>query len=125
MEAWEIKLVTMFIMFLMTIICGNIPIRLKSFKENPKLMSLSSAFAGGLFLSVGLLHILPEAQHSFESYHKETDPESEEEIEHFPWSYFILVISFSLILFIDKVAIGEDHHGHGSSHAHGKDLELN
>ena len=41
----------------------------KSFKENPRLMSYSKAFSGGLFLCVGLLHLLPEANENFNEYY--------------------------------------------------------
>ncbi len=76
MEAWIIKLITLFAMFIMIIITGNIPLRVRSFKENPRLMSLSSAFAGGLFLSIGILHILPESHEHFEAYYKQLKDES-------------------------------------------------
>jgi zinc transporter 1/2/3 len=33
-------------------------------------MSYSKAFSGGLFLCVGMLHLLPEAQEKFEDYYK-------------------------------------------------------
>ncbi|KAL4436171.1 hypothetical protein ABPG74_018155 [Tetrahymena malaccensis] len=56
----------------MTLIMGSIPLRSKSFKENPMVMSLSSAFSGGLFLAVGLIHLLPDATDSFDSYYTST-----------------------------------------------------
>jgi glycopeptide antibiotics resistance protein len=34
----------------------------KSFKANPRILSYSKAFSGGLFLSVGLIHLLPEVK---------------------------------------------------------------
>jgi len=58
-------------MFLIIVITGNIPIHVKSFKENPRLMSYSKAFSGGLFLCVGLLHLLPEANENFNEYYEE------------------------------------------------------
>lgn len=41
-------------------------------------MSLANSFSGGLFLAVGLLHLLPEAAENFEDYYTEKDPESDE-----------------------------------------------
>ncbi|EGR33716.1 zip zinc transporter family protein, putative, partial [Ichthyophthirius multifiliis] len=44
---------------------------------------------------------------------------------NFPWSFFISIISFSLILFIDKVITGGHSHGdhtHGD-HSHGQNIE--
>ncbi len=63
----------MVIMFLLIMLFGSIPLRMKAFKTNPFVMSLAAAFAGGLFLSVGILHLLPEAAECFEEYYKEKD----------------------------------------------------
>jgi zinc transporter 1/2/3 len=56
-----IKLPVMIIMFLLVVITGSIPYRSEAFKSSKKAISYTMAFSGGLFLSVGLLHILPEA----------------------------------------------------------------
>lgn len=61
METWIIKVIAMITMFTMIIAIGNIPLRSKTFKTNQKILSLTSAFSGGLFLAVGLLHLMPEA----------------------------------------------------------------
>lgn len=50
---------------------GNIPLRVKAFKENKLVLSLAAAFSGGLFLSVGTLHLLPESNECFENYFAE------------------------------------------------------
>ena len=63
-----IKILAMIIMFMMIMIVGSLPIRIKSFKTNPLLLSLTRAFSGGLFLGVGLIHLLPEANEKFEAY---------------------------------------------------------
>lgn len=96
----------MVIMFAMIMITGNIPLRSKSFKSYPVVLSLSSAFSGGLFLAVGVLHLMPEANDDIEN---SFDPDSG---EHFPWSFFTTVLSFALVLFIEKVAITHKHHHH-------------
>jgi zinc transporter 1/2/3 len=97
MNAWIIKLSTMIIMFLMVLITGNLPLRLKSFKSNPLVLSLTSAFSGGLFLAVGVIHLLPEANENFEN-------ALSKDKENFPWAFAITIMSFALILFIEKVA---------------------
>ena len=63
-----IKIFAMIIMFMMIMIVGSLPIRIKSFKTNPLLLSLTRAFSGGLFLGVGIIHLLPEANEKFEAY---------------------------------------------------------
>ena len=68
--AGVIKIFSMIIMFLLIIIVGSLPIRIKSFKTNPLLLSMTKAFSGGLFLAVGLVHLLPEANEHFGNYFK-------------------------------------------------------
>jgi zinc transporter 1/2/3 len=69
-----------------------------------------------LFLSVGLLHLLPESANNFESHYDEI---GEGDVEHFPFPYLILILSFSLILFIEKIAAPHSHsHGEDDHHVH-------
>ena len=63
-----IKIPTMVVMFLEVVIFGSIPLRLVAFKENKLILALSGAFSGGLFLSIGLIHLLPESNENFEKY---------------------------------------------------------
>ena len=60
-----IKIPTMVVMFLEVVIFGSIPLRLVAFKENKLVLALSGAFSGGLFLSIGLIHLLPESNENF------------------------------------------------------------
>ncbi|KAL4501595.1 hypothetical protein ABPG72_018646 [Tetrahymena utriculariae] len=69
--------------------------------KTKKVISLGSAFSGGLFLSVGLIHILPEAAENFNNYLNST--------QHFPFQMLITVISFSFLLLIDRVIGGQFH----------------
>jgi zinc transporter 1/2/3 len=52
-------------LFLSVYIPGNIPFRSTKFRKNSKLLSLTSAFSGGLFIGVGLLHLLTESSEVF------------------------------------------------------------
>ena len=72
------------------------------FISRQKVLSYASAFTGGLFLSVGLLHLLPEA---VISYNESFDDEE----EHFPLPYVLMIASFTLILFIERVMFKHDH----------------
>ena len=65
---YAIKLFSMVTMFAMIAIVGNIPLRSKAFKENQLLLSLTGAFSGGLFLSVGIIHLLPDSITQFYKY---------------------------------------------------------
>ena len=62
------KIITIFIMFSLVAIVGSIPLRVKAFKSNKVLLSFSAAFSGGLFLSVGVIHLLPEAHENITLY---------------------------------------------------------
>ena len=109
------KIVTMVIMFLLIAIVGSIPLRVKAFKSNKVVLSFSAAFSGGLFLSVGVLHLLPEANENITNYFAQQD--NGEDVEHFPYCFFIMVASFSLILFIEKIAT-DHHHADEDEHDH-------
>lgn len=58
-------------------------------------MAYASAFSGGIFLTVALMHILPETVENFEGYYKSQN-DSE---EHFPWPYLITLLRFSFTYF--------------------------
>jgi zinc transporter 1/2/3 len=76
-------------------------------------LALSAAFSGGLFLSVGILHILPEASENFTDYF-------DDDKEHFPFAFFITVMSFALILYIEKIAVDHHHVHTEDNHNHAK-----
>ena len=73
-------------------------------------MGIANSFSGGIFLSAGLLHMLPEADEKLKiglgiahKQHKDI----------FPYTYLAGICSFSLILFIDKILFSHSHsHGH-------------
>ena len=48
------------IAFLEGFISGMIPTWSKSCRESPKILGIANAFAGGVFLAIALMHILPE-----------------------------------------------------------------
>jgi zinc transporter 1/2/3 len=45
-----------------TIGSGLIPLKSKEFQSSTRIMSLSNAFAGGIFLAIGLIDLMPDAQ---------------------------------------------------------------
>ena len=68
-------------------------------KKSSKLLGFANAFSGGLFMGIGLFHLLPEAQENFDSYY--SNPEVQGSFfSSQPLSYFIAFISYSLILFL-------------------------
>lgn len=105
-------------MFAMVMIAGNIPIRSAAFKENKTLLSLTGAFSGGLFLSVGIIHLLPESQAYFNLENRLRGVKGDQ----FPYAFLITVLSFAAILYIEKVLLPHPHPRHTSTHC--KKLEL-
>ncbi|CAD8176410.1 unnamed protein product [Paramecium pentaurelia] len=101
-----IKVISMILMFLMIIVMGNIPLRSTAFKGNQFLLDLTGAFSGGLFLSVGIIHLLPESMKQFHMYYRDQKIES---FEEFPYACLITVLSFTLILYIEKIAFIHNH----------------
>lgn len=56
-----IKITCMISLFSIIVFVGSIPYKVESFQQNPQLIAITSAFSGGLFFAVGLIHLLPEA----------------------------------------------------------------
>ena len=103
-ENLVVKIVAIFVFLGMAMAFGLMPYYIKRFRTSTKFLSISNAFSGGLFLGIGLFHVLPE---------------SAEKLEQFslPWAYFCAYLSYALILFVEKVAFNSHSllHGHGNS----------
>ena len=65
-------------------------------KENVKWMGISNSFAAGVFLAIGITHLLPEAHETFMDWEKEkhkNEPDWDIDEERiFPWPFFICVL---------------------------------
>ena len=96
------------VIFVFTFIFSYLPFLIKSFKTNKNLVSLANCLAGGVFLSAGLIHILPDALEAWEKANKSNDGKEE---EGFPYVTLSVLISFTLILFVDRVLL-PGHHAH-------------
>lgn len=62
------------------------------------------AVSAGVFFATGMLHILPEAVHLLAAADGDEDDHGEEG-EGFPWPYFIVVVAFYAIFFLEKIVI--------------------
>ena len=84
-----------FIAILITGISGGfLSLRLASSKKSERLFSLGNAFAGGIFLGAGLIHMLPDAQEGLGTLGV-----------NFPLTFLICAIGFLMILFLEKVVV--------------------
>ncbi|CAD8076958.1 unnamed protein product [Paramecium sonneborni] len=66
-------------------------IAIKSQFQNDLLISYTNAFSSGLFLAVGIVHILPEANEILLEY------------IDYPIAFLIAIMGFSLLLFVEKI----------------------
>jgi zinc transporter ZupT len=98
---------SIFVIFAMGFIFGMLPLWIKSCRENSNVLSIINTFSGGIFLGLGLFHQLPEANEMLEE-----NPIQ----EHYPFTYLLAFITYSLILFIEKVAT--DAHNIADAHQH-------
>ena len=68
-------------------------------KKSALIFSLGNAFAGGVFLGAGLIHMMPDAQQEFRDL-TGTD---------YPWFAVVCCVGFLSILFLEKIAIRHSH----------------
>ena len=99
-----VKIVSIFVFLGMALAFGLMPYYIKKFRTSTKFLSISNSFSGGLFLGIGLFHVLPESAEKLEQL-------------SLPWAYFCAYLSYALILFVEKVAFNSHSliHGHGDS----------
>lgn len=83
------------------------------FTTNFKFIGIANAFSGGIFLSVALLHLLPESAEIFEEYFQDKtsiNEEGETVKKHFPASFVLAFVGYTIILTLEKVIF--DSHTH-------------
>lgn len=92
------KFLTLIILFAVALTFALIPLKLSYFKTNLKLIGVANAFSAGIFLSVALVHLLPESTERFNDISG----------SNFPLSFFITILGYSLILFIEKILFTQE-----------------
>lgn len=104
-----LKTISIVVLLGMAIGFGIMPFFISSCRKT-KFLGLANAFSGGLFLGIGLFHILPESS------------ELLEELTEAPISYFCAFFSYALILFVEKVVFNSHALIHGAhEHEHEKE----
>jgi hypothetical protein len=86
-------------LFIISTFFGILPILYPKFKSSTFLLGMAKSFTGGLFLAVGIFHIIPEAQSQLNEYYRQKWHEK----NFFPWHNFAVCTSFFVVLLIDKV----------------------
>lgn len=133
--------IAMIVLLFCIVYLGLIPAYSKFFRSSKVVLSLMNCFAGGVFLAMALIHILPEAAEQYndimaekaEEAHKaasnstasahEEEEEGHEEHHAFPLPYLLFFVGYMMVLLIDRVLAGEHGHSHGhhggqSEHSH-------
>ncbi len=100
MELLTVKLLAALGVIAITVIGGAIPLLAARRQVGWRFFSLGNAFAGGIFLGVGFIHLLPEGIHELE------------ELVDYPLGALLAVVGVALLLLIDRV-IFDHSHGHG------------
>ena len=110
-----LKIISILFLLLLSISFGFMPYFINFCRKSNKFLSLSNSFSAGIFLGLGFLHILPEAA---EILHKKTE---------FPLAYVCCFLSYSLNLFVEKVAFSNSHEifHKRHEHEHEKDKNIN
>lgn len=82
-----------FIAILITGISGGfVSLRLAASKRSKRLFSFGNAFAGGIFLGAGLIHMLPDAHDNLSQLST-----------NYPWAFLICAIGYLIVLLLEKV----------------------
>lgn len=96
------KIAAILIIFAETVSFVLIPILNNKFKSSKQLMAWANSFSGGIFISAGLFHILPDAVEAYEKALKKAGMNVK---GSFPWPYFSCLMSFAFVFLIDKVIV--------------------
>ena len=111
-----IKVASLIFLLGMAIGFGFMPYFITSCRKSNTFLSISNAFSAGIFLGMGLFHILPESV------------EMLEDATEVPLANICCFLSYALILFVEKIAFNshsivhaahchEEVHPHGDNHA--------
>ena len=106
-----VKIGSLVLLLAMAIGFGVMPYFIQSCRKSNKFLGLSNAFSGGIFLGMGLFHILPESA------------EMLKDLCDAPIAYFCSFAAYAIILFVEKIAVNSHSlvhaaHDHCYDHEH-------
>jgi zinc transporter ZupT len=92
---------------------GILTYRLVIFRKNERGLSYLNCFSAGMFVSIGFIHMLPEAVEQYEEFVKERHWENA-----FPLPFCLMFAGYLLVLLVDRVImhnlVDHGHHHHGT-----------
>ena len=100
------KIFSFVIIVIITFSFGLLPIFFAKYRQTT-ILNYANPFAGGIFIGIGLFHLLPDASFDFDQYYRSKEGSSSF-FYGFPMSYFIAFLSYSFILYLEKVAFSTD-----------------
>ena len=121
-DTTALKIGLLFVIFFEALFGGLLPLAIvKSLPKMTGVISLMNAFSGCIFLTAGLVHILPNVVKV---------GEENEYGGEYPLSYTLVVLGYMLVFFVERVLFhthshsemdheGHGAHGHGHGHGHG------
>ena len=93
------KIFSFIIIVIITFSFGLLPIFFAKYRQTT-ILNYANPFAGGIFIGIGLFHLLPDASFDFEQYYQSKEGKASF-IYGFP---IIAFLSYSFILYLEKVA---------------------
>lgn len=96
MDLLATKLISVLVVFSFGLVGVFLPWMLRSGKRSDYILSAGNAFAGGVLLGAGLIHMMGDATDSFASLWPEVD---------FPFAFLTAGLGFLTILLIERVAM--------------------
>ena len=119
-----IKILYLIIIAAITSIFGLLPLCFNNCRKDTRLLNYANAFSGGIFLGIAFFHLFPEANENFELYFSSIEGKNSL-ILGWPISYLLAFLSYSFILYLEKVAFNS-HALIAHTHKHDKnDIEEN
>ena len=101
------KLFSSLIVAIITFSFGLLPLFFTNFRQGTIILKYANPFSGGIFIGIGLFHLLPEASYNFDQYYKTIEGKSSF-FYGFPMSYFIVFLTYSFVLYLEKVAFSTE-----------------
>eukprot|EP01064_Diplonema_japonicum_P039469 TRINITY_DN9903_c1_g1_i1.p1 TRINITY_DN9903_c1_g1~~TRINITY_DN9903_c1_g1_i1.p1 ORF type:complete len:307 (+),score=33.43 TRINITY_DN9903_c1_g1_i1:85-1005(+) len=112
------RVAAMAAIFGVKIVFGSAPLY---FRTNLRFLSIANAFAAGVFLAGGLVHLLPEAVEAFgklEGAHHHHHENHEHHCEGKSEPYILCAVGFMMTFYLEKVLLAKPAKDEDAPHAH-------
>ncbi|KAI0238618.1 Zinc transporter ZIP1 [Lamellibrachia satsuma] len=105
MERWQAKILSLFGLLIIPLVCTVLPIKVSDFftrkgETGRRILSSLMCFGGGVFFAVFMLHMAPEARYIV--YHAIEAPEK----LNYPIADLLMSVGFFMVMFMEMAATG-------------------